>query len=81
MSYGRRRYAINWMLDNPKRIKDYEDYNIIEMLALLKVDNTHREFLLTEIKRRKLSCHFYIFRSSQELLDYSYTVYLRFAAF
>lgn len=29
---------LNWLLDNPKRIKDYEDYNIIEMLALLKVD-------------------------------------------
>ena len=45
---------LNWLLDNPKRIKDYEDYNIIEMLALLKVDNTHKEFLLSEVKNRNI---------------------------
>ena len=48
---------LNWLLDNPKRIKDYEDYNIIEMLALLKVDNTHKEFLLSEVKNRNIQRH------------------------
>ena len=45
---------LNWLLDDTKRIKDYEDYSIIEMLAVLTVDSSHKDFLLNEIKKRNI---------------------------
>ena len=46
---------LNWLLDDTRRIKDYEDYNIIEILPLLKVDSSHKKFLLQEIQRRNIA--------------------------
>lgn len=43
-----------WILEDKKRIDDYADYNIIEMLALLRVNVSYKDFLLKEIKKRNI---------------------------
>lgn len=45
---------LNWLLDDTERIKDYEDYSIIEMLAVLTVNSSHKDLLLNEIKKRNI---------------------------
>ena len=39
---------INWLLDDPARIKDYDDYIFVEFLPLLEIDPSFRESLLIE---------------------------------
>lgn len=43
-----------WILEDKKRIDDYADYNIIEILALLCVNVSYKNFLLKEIKKRNI---------------------------
>lgn len=43
-----------WILEDKKRIDYYADYNIIEMLALLRVNVSYKDFLFKKIKKRNI---------------------------
>lgn len=45
---------LNWILDDTKRIKDYEDYAFVEYIALIEDNLIDREELLKEIKQNNV---------------------------
>lgn len=45
---------LNWLLDDPARIKDYDDYIFVEFLPLLEIDPSFRESLLETIKQNDI---------------------------
>lgn len=57
-----------WILEDKKRIDDYADYNIIEMLALLCVNVSYKNFLLKEIKREIFRDYLKIKLKTQQVL-------------